>query len=435
MESIEDDLHKLHLQNNDNNTVFNNNIPKCAIDNGLINCSQSVYHDPNEWRNSRRQIDKQIRDMRLQLESLKEIRKHLIIKRPHDIDIDNSTNHHLKNHTSRHHKKHKINLATTEQPISTTLSSTTETKINTLIDDNDNNKAQKNSTILTNSVGVDLPSTESTTVIDNTEKNKLNYLTTEKSSFIEPTTMKKIKNHKNSSLGPTRIDVSVIESPGGKKNHHGKTALNNNGRLPPMLNSPLESKHKCYCEADNNVPLTDDDDKLKDEKKRIKEERLRKKERKLRKKSKIDKSCIAEKMNCFEHDNDHWKTAPLWNHGPFCFCMNANNNTYSCIRTINSTHNFLYCEFTTGIRTFYNLRIDPFEQWNRMSSLTATEKHYLHEQLEHLKGCKGARDCTVGNVRESYLQSQKQRVMPKKKYSNYLGMYLLFINGFLLIYF
>ena len=37
--------------------------------------------------------------------------------------------------------------------------------------------------------------------------------------------------------------------------------------------------------------------------------------------------------------------------------MNANNNTYSCLRTINATHNFLYCEFVTGLVTFYNLRI------------------------------------------------------------------------------
>lgn len=66
---------------------------------------------------------------------------------------------------------------------------------------------------------------------------------------------------------------------------------------------------------------------------------------------------------CFpkrSHDSNHWKTAPTWNDEPFCFCMNANNNTYSCIRTINQTHNFLYCEFTTGLVTFYNLRIGRY---------------------------------------------------------------------------
>lgn len=64
----------------------------------------------------------------------------------------------------------------------------------------------------------------------------------------------------------------------------------------------------------------------------------------------------------YSHDTNHWKTAPIWNDEPFCFCMNANNNTYSCIRTINQTHNFLYCEFTTGLVTFYNLRVGKYFQ-------------------------------------------------------------------------
>lgn len=93
--------------------------------------------------------------------------------------------------------------------------------------------------------------------------------------------------------------------------------------------------------------------------------------------------------------------------------MNANNNTYSCVRTINQTHNFLYCEFTTGLITFYNLRIgknihaiiaiflgsncvhlDPFETQNRLSFLSPDERSYLHDTLEHLKGCRG-RSCTI----------------------------------------
>lgn len=32
----------------------------------------------------------------------------------------------------------------------------------------------------------------------------------------------------------------------------------------------------------------------------------------MRKKAKMEKECLSEKMNCFNHDNDHWKTAPLW---------------------------------------------------------------------------------------------------------------------------
>jgi extracellular sulfatase Sulf len=93
-----------------------------------------------------------------------------------------------------------------------------------------------------------------------------------------------------------------------------------------------------------------------DARKKLKEERQRKKERKRSKKARIEKECFAEKMNCFSHDSQHWQTPPFWDDEPFCFCMNAINNTYSCLRTINQTHNYLYCEFTTGLITFYNLK-------------------------------------------------------------------------------
>lgn len=44
----------------------------------------------------------------------------------------------------------------------------------------------------------------------------------------------------------------------------------------------------------------------------MKEERLRRKERKMRRKAKLESECLAEKMNCFNHDNQHWRTPPLW---------------------------------------------------------------------------------------------------------------------------
>lgn len=45
---------------------------------------------------------------------------------------------------------------------------------------------------------------------------------------------------------------------------------------------------------------------------RMKEERLRRKERKMRRKAKLESVCLAEKMNCFNHDNQHWRTPPYW---------------------------------------------------------------------------------------------------------------------------
>lgn len=55
--------------------------------------------------------------------------------------------------------------------------------------------------------------------------------------------------------------------------------------------------------------------------------------------------------------------------------------------------------------------------------LTPSDRSYLHDQLEHLKGCKGTRDCTVGSARETMPQVQQhQKYISKRKYSNTFGM-------------
>lgn len=63
---------------------------------------------------------------------------------------------------------------------------------------------------------------------------------------------------------------------------------------------------------------------------------------------------------------------------------------------------------------------DPFEQWNRVNTLTPEEKSYLHDQLEHMKRCKGVRDCTVGSAASSFPPSLPPITKPPKrrKYQN-----------------
>ncbi|XP_055544974.1 extracellular sulfatase SULF-1 homolog [Wyeomyia smithii] len=173
----------------------------------------------------------------------------------------------------------------------------------------------------------------------------------------------------------------------------GIDAISHN-QIPVVKNDAILPPAECYCEPEVPGPITDERELARETRRRLKEERQRKKERKRHRKAKLEKECLSERMNCFSHDANHWRTAPLWDDKPFCFCMNANNNTYSCLRTINQTHNFLYCEFTTGLVTYYNLRIDPFETQNRESSLTAEEKAVLHETLEYMKSCRG-KSCTL----------------------------------------
>ncbi|XP_037955272.1 extracellular sulfatase SULF-1 homolog [Teleopsis dalmanni] len=176
---------------------------------------------------------------------------------------------------------------------------------------------------------------------------------------------------------------------------------------------------ECYCEPEIES-YADSKEIAREARRKLKEERQRKKERKRIKKARLEKECLSEKMNCFSHDNTHWRTAPLWNDSPFCFCMNANNNTYSCLRTINATHNYLYCEFTTGLITFYDLKIDPFETINSASSLTMEEKAFMHDELEKLRTCRG-KSCTLKRQNNLSLATNVTNVLhrnSKRRYSS-----------------
>ena len=86
-------------------------------------------------------------------------------------------------------------------------------------------------------------------------------------------------------------------------------------------------------------------------------------------------------MNCYERYG--------------CHCIDSLNNTFSCVRTMSSSQNDIYCTFEDDLDfvEFYNLAQDPYQLFNLATSSDNDFKEHK-EKLTELKICHGT-NCLI----------------------------------------
>jgi N-acetylglucosamine-6-sulfatase len=99
-------------------------------------------------------------------------------------------------------------------------------------------------------------------------------------------------------------------------------------------------------------------------------------------------------MSCFREGNEKLQPGPFAG-GLVCSCQDATNNTYACVRTLNSSSDSVFCGFddALGFEEHYDLRSDPWQMKNTAADLPAGQAAELRAQLARLKSCKGSAAC------------------------------------------
>lgn len=389
----------------------------CHVTGSTVGCTDDVYRDPHAWRLSKVAIDQQIRRLRHQLIVMKDIRKHLRDTRPDSLreygdyeddedvagdyttlldGLDDNTTTTTTSMDELEGSGMGVLPTSPDVPLAATSPPSVDVSEVLVVEDEEEEERQTGDGV----EGVDtshLEEVDDDVVIYGTDysagssqESQGEEESTETHTGLEGGARGGRGSASQSSHGSPSFQVLPIHT----LPSHRQTSL--------TTDNETSDRPQCWCNRNFRLEQKQAErDRKRQERQKLRQERqwVKQRRRAMKEKKKLRKiknnlaQCNFTMLNCYTHDNDHWRTPPLWHDGKFCFCMNAINNTYWCVRTINQTHNFLYCEFITGLVTYYDLNIDPYQLRNVAFTLSNKRLAELHRRLEGLRTCAGAAHC------------------------------------------
>merc|ERR1711874_305523 len=84
-------------------------------------------------------------------------------------------------------------------------------------------------------------------------------------------------------------------------------------------------------------------------------------------------------------------------------------------RNINSTHNYLYCEFVTGMVMYFDLSVDPHQLRNVLHTLSDVEMNHMHEQVVELRNYSAESEWVGGVAKRRISQKEGKRKIDDKR--------------------
>jgi len=100
-------------------------------------------------------------------------------------------------------------------------------------------------------------------------------------------------------------------------------------------------------------------------------------------------------LDCGTRGANSFATPPYWSGETWSSIQDTANNTYACVRSINSTNDYQYCEWSSGECEYFDVMEDEWQLNNLAPSMSKEVKAMYQAKLKNLRSCRGRAGCAA----------------------------------------